>query len=156
MVSVNSIGLTAMNVVRRHAQVAVHGHRNGWGMVGRSPAHGMSFVAFQKFWRLAGVDHLHVNGIDNKFCEDNDSVIASARECLTPMFTAPRPGCEIMPVFSSGQSADQAGNLPSNVDIGAQPLAFLEIRLSAIFSILIFCPGMLDMCKETVCTKSPE
>ena len=108
MVSVNSIGLPAMSVIRRHAQVAIHGHRNGWGMLGRSPAIGMSFVAFQKFWRLAGVDHLHVNGIDNKFCEDNASVIASARACLTPMFAAPRPGCEIMPVFSSGQSAKQA------------------------------------------------
>jgi ribulose-bisphosphate carboxylase large chain len=35
-------------------------------------------------------------------------VIASARECLTPMFDAPHPGCEIMPVFSSGQSVIQA------------------------------------------------
>jgi len=64
-------------------------------------------VAFQKFWRLAGIDHTHVNGLDNKFCEPNDSVIASARACLTPMFPAPHPGCEIMPVFSSGQSAKQ-------------------------------------------------
>jgi ribulose-bisphosphate carboxylase large chain len=67
----------------------------------------MSFVAFQKFWRLAGIDHLHVNGLENKFCEPDDSVIASARECLTPMFAAPNKGCEAMPVFSSGQSAKQ-------------------------------------------------
>jgi ribulose-bisphosphate carboxylase large chain len=108
MVSMNSIGLPAMKALRQHCQVAIHGHRNGWGMYGRSPAIGMSFVAFQKFWRLAGIDHTHVNGIDNKFCEPNDSVIASARACLTPMFPAPYPGCEIMPVFSSGQSAKQA------------------------------------------------
>lgn len=122
MVSVNSIGLPAMTVIRRHAQVAIHGHRNGWGMLGRSPALGMSFVAFQKFWRLAGVDHLHVNGIDNKFCEDNASVIASARTCLTPMFAPPRPGCEIMPVFSSGQSAKQAP--PTYEAIGSTDLIF--------------------------------
>jgi ribulose-bisphosphate carboxylase large chain len=67
----------------------------------------MSFIAFQKFWRLAGIDHIHVNGLRNKFCEDDSSVIASARECLTPMFPAPHKGCEIMPVFSSGQSAHQ-------------------------------------------------
>ncbi|HSI16825.1 MAG TPA: RuBisCO large subunit C-terminal-like domain-containing protein, partial [Sphingomonas sp.] len=73
-----------------------------------SPAIGMSYNAFQKLWRLAGIDHTHVNGIDNKFCETNESVIASARECLTPMFDPPHPGCEIMPVFSSGQSARQA------------------------------------------------
>ncbi|MGO8759208.1 MAG: ribulose-bisphosphate carboxylase large subunit family protein [Terracidiphilus sp.] len=108
MVSVNSIGLPALTALRQHAQVAIHGHRNGWGMFGRSHATGMSFIAFQKFWRLAGIDHVHVNGLRNKFCEDDASVIASARECLTPMFPAPNKGCEIMPVFSSGQSARQA------------------------------------------------
>lgn len=107
MVSVNSIGLPAMTALRRHAQVAIHGHRNGWGMLSRSHATGMSFIAFQKFWRLVGIDHVHVNGLRNKFCEDNASVLASARECLTPMFAAPHKGCEIMPVFSSGQSAHQ-------------------------------------------------
>jgi ribulose-bisphosphate carboxylase large chain len=108
MVSIQSIGLPALTALRRHARVAIHGHRNGWGMFSRSHATGMSFVAWQKFWRLAGIDHLHVNGLRNKFCEADASVIASARECLTPMFAAPRKGCEIMPVFSSGQSARQA------------------------------------------------
>ncbi len=108
MASMNSIGLPAMKVLRAHSQLPIHGHRNGWGMLGRSPALGMSFIAYQKLWRLAGIDHTHVNGIDNKFCETNESVIASARECLTPMFDAPHPGCEVMPVFSSGQSARQA------------------------------------------------
>jgi len=107
MVSINSIGLAAMVALRRHAQVAIHGHRNGWGMFSRSHATGMSFVAFQKFWRLAGIDHVHVNGLRNKFCEEDSSIVASARECLTPMFAAPNNGCEIMPVFSSGQSARQ-------------------------------------------------
>jgi ribulose-bisphosphate carboxylase large chain len=51
---------------------------------------------------------MHVNGLDNKFCEDDASVIASAKECLRPIFEAPLPGCEIMPVFSSGQTARQA------------------------------------------------
>jgi ribulose-bisphosphate carboxylase large chain len=108
MVSMNSIGLPALKALRAHAQLCIHGHRNGWGMLGRSPAIGMSFIAFQKFWRLAGIDHTHVNGLKNKFCEDDESVIASARACLTPMFPPPYAGCEIMPVFSSGQSARQA------------------------------------------------
>ena len=107
MVSMNSIGLPALKVLREHCQVAIHGHRNGWGLLGRSPAIGMSFVAYQKFWRLAGIDHTHVNGLRNKFCETDESVIASARECLTPMFDVPERGCEIMPVFSSGQTAAQ-------------------------------------------------
>jgi ribulose-bisphosphate carboxylase large chain len=108
MASVNSAGLPGITALRRHAQIPIHGHRNGWGMLGRSHATGMSFIAFQKFWRLAGIDHIHVNGLRNKFCEDDASVIASARECLTPMFPAPHKGCTIMPVFSSGQSAHQA------------------------------------------------
>lgn len=108
MVSMNSIGLPAMKALRAHSQLVIHGHRNGWGMLGRSPALGMSFVAFQKLWRLAGIDHTHVNGLRNKFCESDESVIASARACLTPMFPPPAPGCEVMPVFSSGQTALQA------------------------------------------------
>jgi len=108
MTSLNSIGLPAMVALRRHCQLAIHGHRNGWGMFGRSHATGMSFIAYQKLWRLAGIDHVHVNGIRNKFCEADESVIASARECLTPMFPAPHAPCTILPVFSSGQSARQA------------------------------------------------
>jgi ribulose-bisphosphate carboxylase large chain len=108
MVSLNSVGLPALAALRAHCRVAIHGHRNGWGLLGRSPAIGMSFIAWQKLWRLAGIDHVHVNGLDNKFCESNASVIASARECLTPMFRPPHRGCEVMPVFSSGQSALQA------------------------------------------------
>jgi ribulose-bisphosphate carboxylase large chain len=107
MVSMNWIGLPAMKVIRKHAKVVIHGHRNGWGMLGRSPAIGMSFVAFQKLWRLAGIDHTHVNGLQNKFCESDNSVVASARACLAPMFPEPYPGCTVMPVFSSGQSARQ-------------------------------------------------
>jgi ribulose-bisphosphate carboxylase large chain len=48
---------------------------------------------------------MHVNGLSNKFCEPDDSVIASAQTCLTPLFDD-KP-CIAMPVFSSGQSAVQ-------------------------------------------------
>lgn len=106
MVSLNSIGLPGMVEVRRHSQLPIHAHRNGWGVLSRHPMLGFSYVAWQKFWRLAGADHMHVNGLRNKFCEDDESVMASARECLTPMFDD-KP-CISMPVFSSGQSALQA------------------------------------------------
>jgi ribulose-bisphosphate carboxylase large chain len=49
---------------------------------------------------------MHVNGIQSKFAESDESVTASARACLTPMFGS-KP-CTVMPVFSSGQSARQA------------------------------------------------
>jgi ribulose-bisphosphate carboxylase large chain len=122
MTSMNSIGLPAMKVLRAHSQLCIHGHRNGWGIYGRSPAIGMSFIAYQKLWRLAGIDHTHVNGLKNKFCESDESVIRSARACLTPMFPPPYAGCEIMPVFSSGQSARQAAD--TYRELGSTDLIF--------------------------------
>ena len=104
MVSLNSVGLAGVLALRRHSQLPIHGHRNGWGALSRHPALGFSYIAWQKFWRLAGADHLHVNGLRNKFCESDESVIASARACLAPLC-----GCAAaMPVFSSGQTAAQA------------------------------------------------
>ena len=108
MVSIHSVGLPAFVALRRHSALPIHAHRNGWGVYSRSPAIGISYIAWQKLWRLAGADHRHVNGLSNKFCESDESVLASARECLTPMFDAPGRGCEVMPVFSSGQWAGQA------------------------------------------------
>ena len=102
MLSLNSVGMAGFNAFRRHAQLPIHAHRNGWGYVQA----GWSYTAWQKLWRLAGVDHMHVNGIANKFQEDDDSVITSARACMTPML-AEKP-CTIMPVFSSGQTVRQA------------------------------------------------
>lgn len=103
MASVNSIGLPGLSALRRHSQLPIHGHRNGWGMLSRCPALGISFIAAQKLWRLAGADHLHTNGIRNKFFEGDDSVVASAKACLAPMF-----GRQVMPVLASGQWAGQA------------------------------------------------
>lgn len=106
MVSLHSVGLVGFSALRKTTRLAIHAHRNGWGYLGRSPANGWSYVAWQKLWRLAGADHMHVNGLANKFWEPDESVLASARACMTPMF-ASKP-CVVMPVFSSGQSAKQA------------------------------------------------
>lgn len=104
MVNLVSVGLASVIDICRHTQLPVHGHRAGWGLFYRSPAIGLSYVAFQRFFRLAGVDHMHVNGLRNKFCESDESVLQSARACLTPMLG----GYTVMPVFSSGQWAGQA------------------------------------------------
>jgi ribulose-bisphosphate carboxylase large chain len=42
MVSINSVGLTAVEYLRRRCQVPIHAHRNGWGMYTRCPALGWS------------------------------------------------------------------------------------------------------------------
>jgi ribulose-bisphosphate carboxylase large chain len=105
MVNLTGAGLSGLLTLRRHAALPIHAHRNGWGALSRCPALGFDYVAWSKLWRLAGADHMHVNGLRNKFCEPDDSVIRSARSCLTPMFEA-KP-CTVLPVFSSGQSAAQ-------------------------------------------------
>ena len=104
MVSVNSVGLSATKKVCDLGTLAIHGHRNGWGMLNRHPLFGIEFAAYQKIWRLAGVDQLHVNGIANKFWESDDSVVRSVAACL-----AQEPlGKPVLPVVSSGQWGGQA------------------------------------------------
>ncbi|BDB27255.1 ribulose-bisphosphate carboxylase large subunit family protein [Cupriavidus sp. P-10] len=107
MVSLNWTGMSAIQNLREYSELPIHGHRNGWGALTRHPSLGFDFRAFQKLWRLAGVDHVHVNGLKSKFWEPDDSVIASARACLTP-FAGVAPA---MPVFSSGQWAGVATEL---------------------------------------------
>ena len=102
MVSLNSVGIVGFVEFARHSQLPIHAHRNGWGYLSRHPLLGWSYVAWQKIWRLAGADHMHVNGLSNKFCESDDSVVQSAKTCLTPLFED-KP-CLAMPVFSSGQT----------------------------------------------------
>ena len=106
MASLHSVGLVGMIELARFSQLPIHAHRNGWGYLSRHPLLGWSYIAWQKIWRLAGADHMHVNGIGNKFAENDESCIASARACLTPMFDD-KP-CTVMPVFSSAQSPRQA------------------------------------------------
>ncbi len=107
MVCVNAVGFAAVEHLRRYTELPVHGHRAGWGALTRHPLLGFDFRVYQKLWRLAGVDHLHVNGLRSKFWEPDDSVIASAKSCLEP-FSGVRPA---MPVFSSGQWAGQAPDI---------------------------------------------
>ncbi|WP_340108134.1 RuBisCO large subunit C-terminal-like domain-containing protein [Pikeienuella sp. HZG-20] len=105
MLSLNWVGTPAVLALRREFPLFIHGHRNGWGLFSRAPMLGIDFRVYQKIFRLAGVDHLHVNGLRNKFTEPDASVIASARACLTPL-SADDP--LVMPVFSSSQTVLQA------------------------------------------------
>lgn len=104
MVSVNSVGLSGTKKICDRGELVIHGHRNGWGMLNRHPLLGIEFPAYQKIQRLAGVDQLHVNGIQNKFWESDDSVVTSIKSCLKPMLG----GYDILPVVSSGQWGGQA------------------------------------------------
>lgn len=104
MISLNSVGISATKKIGSMGELAVHGHRNGWGMMTRHPLLGIDFPAYQKLWRLAGVDQIHVNGIANKFWESDDSVVRSIKACLKPLGETKT----VMPVVSSGQWGGQA------------------------------------------------
>jgi ribulose-bisphosphate carboxylase large chain len=126
MISLNSVGLSGAKKICDLRALAIHGHRNGWGLLNRHPLLGIEFPAYQKLWRLAGVDQLHVNGIANKFWESDDSVVRSIEACAKPLFQEPltpslspsdgervaedrvRGGAPILPVVSSGQWGGQA------------------------------------------------
>ncbi len=105
MASLHSVGFTGLLELRRRCALPIHGHRNGWGIYGRHPLLGVEYPAWQKLWRLVGADHLHVNGLQNKFWEPDESVVHSIQACRTPML---RPDDIVMPVVSSGQWGGQA------------------------------------------------
>jgi ribulose-bisphosphate carboxylase large chain len=104
MISINSVGISGVKKMCDIGELAIHAHRNGWGMLTRHPLLGIDFPAYQKLWRLAGVDQIHVNGIQNKFWESDDSVVKSIEACLKPMAN----GFSVLPVVSSGQWGGQA------------------------------------------------
>jgi ribulose-bisphosphate carboxylase large chain len=104
MVSVNSVGYMGVLALRKRCSLPIHAHRNGWDMMTRCPQLGLEFRAWQKLWRLIGVDHLHVNGLGNKFWEPDESVVTSVRSVMTPLCG----GLPAMPVIGSGQWAGQA------------------------------------------------
>lgn len=104
MISINSVGLAATMKMCNQRQLVIHAHRNGWGMLTRHPLLGIDFKAYQTIWRLAGVDQLHVNGIQNKFWETDESVVDSITACLMTLFQHKTP----LPVVSSGQWGGQA------------------------------------------------
>jgi len=122
MASLNWCGYSAIQTLRRHTRLALHGHRNGFGALSRHPLLGIGFQAYQTLWRLAGVDHMHVHGLQGKFAQADDEVISSARDCFTPL--ADGVDDAVMPAFSSGQ---WAGTVPATWDaIGRDDLLFMS------------------------------
>jgi ribulose-bisphosphate carboxylase large chain len=110
MVNVNAVGFAALAYLRRHCELPIHGHRAWFGAISRHPLLGIGFTAYQKLFRLAGVDHLHVGGFNSKFYETNDEVGKSIIDCVTPMFGGSHVSrtYRVMPAISSAQWAGSA------------------------------------------------
>lgn len=105
VVNINSIGYGGMSFLRRRSALCLHAHRNGWDILTRHPALGMEFRAYQKIWRLLGVDQFQVNGIAAKYWEPDESFVKSFDDCLTPIFS---DADRALPVVCSGQWGGQA------------------------------------------------
>ena len=99
MVCVNMVGLAGLDYLRRRSALAIHGHRAMFGAFSRSDQLGIGFRAWQKLVRLCGADHLHTNGISNKFYETDDEVLDSIRAVRSPLLGLR----SMVPVLSSGQ-----------------------------------------------------
>ncbi|WP_353192542.1 ribulose-bisphosphate carboxylase large subunit family protein [Pandoraea pnomenusa] len=130
MVSLNWCGFSAVQTLRRHTDLAIHAHRNGYGAMSRAPLLGIGFQAYQTLWRLAGVDHMHVHGLQGKFAQADEEVIESAHDCYRPLVAdagAQRSVAKVedivMPAFSSGQ---WAGTVPATWRaVGRDDLLFM-------------------------------
>lgn len=122
MASINWCGYSAMQTLRRHTPLALHAHRNGFGALSRHPGLGIGFQAYQTLWRLAGVDHMHVHGLQGKFAQADEEVVQSARDCFTPLISGLDD--RVLPAFSSGQ---WAGTVPATWDaIASDDLLFMS------------------------------
>jgi len=121
MMSLNSVGLSGAKKICDLGALAIHGHRNGWGMLNRHPLLGIEFPAYQKLWRLAGVDQLHVNGIANKFWESDDSVVRSIESCRRPLFggapVSDPASISSAPLGATGGGSTQSTNSSADIPI---------------------------------------
>ncbi|CCO49718.1 Ribulose-bisphosphate carboxylase [Vibrio nigripulchritudo SOn1] len=102
VINVNQVGICGLESISKFSNVILHAHTNGLAYHVRSQW-GISFNVWQKVWRVLGIDHLQINGIDGKYWEDNDSVIR-AFEALNQPLANLRP---TLPVFCSGQWGGQ-------------------------------------------------
>ncbi|MHC8946615.1 ribulose-bisphosphate carboxylase large chain [Advenella incenata] len=122
MASLNYCGFSAIESLRKSTPLAIHGHRNGFGAVSRHPLLGMAYQPYQTMWRLAGVDHMHVHGLQGKFSQPDSEVISAAADSLARM--SDTVDDRVLPVFSSGQ---WAGTVPVTwQSIQSQDLLFMS------------------------------
>ena len=105
VININSIGYGGMSFLRKRSRLCLHAHRNGWDILTRHPGLGMEFRAYQKIWRLLGVDQFQINGIRAKYWEPDESFVRSFHDLATPIFS---DADRSLPVVCSGQWGGQA------------------------------------------------
>ncbi|WP_210604485.1 RuBisCO large subunit C-terminal-like domain-containing protein [Brevibacterium oceani] len=119
MVTVNAVGYSSLSYLRERCDLPIHGHRAMIGAYARSPQVGIDFCVFQKLARLSGADHIHTNGLRNKFYGSDEEILAAINAVRTPLLG----GYGAVPVLSSGQTPDLAHETYARV--GADELLVL-------------------------------
>lgn len=104
MATVSAVGYAGLAYLRDRCELPIHGHRAMIGSFARSPQLGIDFRVFQKLARLCGADHIHTNGLRNKFYGSDEEVLGAVAAVRTPLLG----GYEAVPVLSSGQTPDLA------------------------------------------------
>ncbi|MBU1294835.1 MAG: ribulose-bisphosphate carboxylase large subunit family protein [Gammaproteobacteria bacterium] len=102
VINVNQIGICGLDSINKFSDVILHAHTNGLAFNERSDW-GISFNVWQKVWRLLGIDHLQINGIDGKYWQGNDSVMEAYYAMTQPFGHL----SATLPVFCSGQWGGQ-------------------------------------------------
>lgn len=105
VININSVGFGGMSFLRKRSKLCHHAHRNGWDILTRHPGVGMEFRAYQKIWRLLGVDQFQINGIRAKYWEPDESFVRSFHDLATPILSA---ADRSLAVVCSGQWGGQA------------------------------------------------
>ena len=105
VININSVGHSGMSFLRKRSQLCLHAHRNGWDILTRHPGLGLEFRAYQKIWRLLGVDQFQINGIRAKYWEPDESFVKSFHAMAEPIFSE---ADRALPVVCSGQWGGQA------------------------------------------------
>jgi ribulose 1,5-bisphosphate carboxylase large subunit-like protein len=103
-----SVGLSPDETARFVEQLAAGGIPTLLRMINCRPYAFNLTGEVEHMVRRHDIGHMHGNGLRNKFHEPDESVLRPARTCLTPMVEGHGRGCEVKPVFSSGQTIRQA------------------------------------------------
>jgi ribulose-bisphosphate carboxylase large chain len=120
MVNVLAVGLSSARDLAKTRRAPYPRSPRGLGDALKAPAPGeWTIRSTARSAALRGADHLHVNGLRNKFCEADGSVIASAKGLLAPLGNA-APGDAGFFVRAVGRS--RPGHLRGARQRGPSPL----------------------------------
>ncbi|MBX3131884.1 MAG: hypothetical protein KF689_00685 [Gemmatimonadaceae bacterium] len=122
LVNALPLGLSAIRMLRAHAQVPIVGHFPFIAAFSRVPGYGVHSRVFTRLQRLAGCDVVIMPGLGARMMTSEQEVLENVRACLEPM-GAIRPA---LPVPGGSDSA--ATLLPLYEKLGTVDFGFVPGR----------------------------